>query len=222
MTFQSTNSPLYQKTKTTTPRTSRTLSFNSTNQPSTLSLFNLYFTTMRIKHPQSALLTNHEVLLHLQEEQEEEYGMDRSGRMRRMPKDLEEVVRDGITYLTKPDYFADHNLTVTHPTRPMTLYKGPHSLLRALAPKYRLNKAEYLQIYNIRPKSQITLQLVIEEATSRFSEAELDDMLQIITQVLHEEHEEDIPEGVEDIDMEKLDSKLLGATKKGRKVKRKT
>lgn len=45
----------------------------------------------------------------------------------------------------------------------MTLYKGPHSLLRALAPKYRLNKAEYLQLYNVRPTSRITLELIIEE-----------------------------------------------------------
>lgn len=47
----------------------------------------------------------------------------------------------------------------------MTLYKGPNSLLRALAPKYRLNKAEYLQIYNVRPTSRITLELIIEEVS---------------------------------------------------------
>ena len=68
-------------------------------------------------------------------------------------------------YLTNPDY-ATAKLHEDHPNRPMTLYKGPNSLLRALAPKYRLNKSEYLQIYNIRPKSQITLQLVIEEVRS--------------------------------------------------------
>jgi hypothetical protein len=45
----------------------------------------------------------------------------------------------------------------------MTLYKGPHSLFRALAPKYRLNKAEYLQLYNLRPTTQVMLELVIEE-----------------------------------------------------------
>lgn len=45
----------------------------------------------------------------------------------------------------------------------MTLYKGPHSLFRALSPNYRLNKAEYLQIYNLRPASLLELDLVIEE-----------------------------------------------------------
>jgi hypothetical protein len=50
----------------------------------------------------------------------------------------------------------------------MTLYKGPHSLFRALAPKYRLNKAEYLQLYNLRPTTQVMLELVIEEVRRVF------------------------------------------------------
>jgi hypothetical protein len=54
-------------------------------------------------------------------------------------------------------------ISAYHAERPMTLYKGPHSLLRVLAPKYRLNKAEYLQLYNVRPTSRITLELIIEE-----------------------------------------------------------
>jgi hypothetical protein len=51
----------------------------------------------------------------------------------------------------------------------MTLYKGPHSLFRALAPKYRLNKAEYLQLYNLRPATQVMLELVIEEVRYPYS-----------------------------------------------------
>jgi hypothetical protein len=45
----------------------------------------------------------------------------------------------------------------------MTLYKGEHSLFRALAPTYRLNKAEFIQIYNLKPKTQVMLELIIEE-----------------------------------------------------------
>ena len=45
----------------------------------------------------------------------------------------------------------------------MTLYKGPHSLMRVLAPKFRLNRVEYLMLYNLRPQSQVELQLIIEE-----------------------------------------------------------
>ena len=52
----------------------------------------------------------------------------------------------------------------------MTLYKGPHSLYHALAPHYLLNKAEYLQLYNLRPTTQVTLELVIEEVSHAFAQ----------------------------------------------------
>lgn len=45
----------------------------------------------------------------------------------------------------------------------MTLYKGSHSLFRVLAPEYRLNKAEFVQMYNLRPRTQVMLELIIEE-----------------------------------------------------------
>jgi hypothetical protein len=48
----------------------------------------------------------------------------------------------------------------------MTLYRGPNSLFRALGSKYRLNKAEYLQIYNLRPTTQVMLECVVEEVRS--------------------------------------------------------
>jgi hypothetical protein len=128
----------------------------------------------------------------------------------------------------------------------MTLYKGPNSLFRALAPNYRLNKAEFLQIYNLKPTTQVELQLIIEEVCpsclvilrvtgenrhrpkinacqshTRFTEEQLDEMVEIIQQVFEEE-EAAIPEGVEAQEMEKISNKLLGASKKRRKgVKRK-
>jgi hypothetical protein len=142
----------------------------------------------------------------------------------------------GLAYLEAADY-TTATLASTHPSRPRTLYAGPHSLFRALAPKYRLNKAEYLQMYNLRPSTQVMLELVIEEvslpltrhvfhlsndrqAGSRFSEEELNDILEII-QGVFDEDEAQIPAGVEDMQMEKIANKLLGASKKKRRVKRK-
>jgi len=81
-------------------------------------------------------------------------GLNQPLTRRKIPK--------GLTYLETPDYTTT-SLVASHPTRPRTLYRGPNSLFRALAPTYRLNKAEYLQLYNLRPSSQVMLELVIEE-----------------------------------------------------------
>lgn len=67
-----------------------------------------------------------------------------------------------MSYLQTADY-STLALAEAHPDRPMTLYKGPHSLFQALAPHYRLNKAEFVQMYNLRPTTQVMLELIIEE-----------------------------------------------------------
>ncbi|KAF2998287.1 hypothetical protein E8E13_007222 [Curvularia kusanoi] len=173
---------------------------------------------MHIKTPQSALLTNHELLLHLRQEDAEYTGEDGTDRKRWKPKGLEHMLRDGLSYLQTPDY-ATISLTEAHPDRPMTLYKGSHSLFRALATEYQLNKAEFIQIYNLRPRTQVMLELIIEEADSRFTEDQLQDILSRITAIFDEE-EASIPAGVEDEDLPKIENKLLGAAKKKKKVKR--
>ncbi|KAF2704671.1 hypothetical protein K504DRAFT_460942 [Pleomassaria siparia CBS 279.74] len=197
---------------------------------------------MHIKNAQSALLSNHELLIHLRAEEAEYAGTDGTYRARPKPKGLKDVLEDTISYLSpSPMPLSDETeqqedalaaaaaaaaaaagpaqhldtLIETHPERPMTLYKGPHSLFRVLAPDYRLNKAEYLQIYNLRPRTVLELDLVIEESSIRFEEHELDDILARINQVLDEE-EESIPVGVENQDMSKIANKLLGAAKKKR------
>ncbi|KAJ4986980.1 RNA polymerase III subunit C17 [Stagonosporopsis vannaccii] len=174
---------------------------------------------MHIKNPQSALITNHELLLHLRQEDAEYTGEDGTDRKRWKPKGLEHMLRDGLSYLQTPDY-ATATLTESHPDRPMTLYKGSHSLFRALAPDYRLNKAEFIQIYNLRPTTQVMLELIIEEADQRFTEDQLQDILARITHVFEEE-EGSIPKGVEEENLPKIENKLLGAARKKRKAKRK-
>ncbi|KAJ4355043.1 hypothetical protein N0V95_003261 [Ascochyta clinopodiicola] len=174
---------------------------------------------MHIKNAQSALLSNHELLLHLRQEEAEYTGEDGTERKRYKPKGLEHMLRDGLTYLQTPDYTTP-SIPEAHPDRPMTLYKGSHSLFRALAPHYRLNKAEFIQIYNLRPRTQVMLELIIEEAPTRFSEQDLTAILDTITQVFDEE-EASIPQGVEDEELPKIGNKLLGASRKKKRVKRK-
>lgn len=158
------------------------------------------------------------------------------------PQPVDTYIEQGLAYLETADYTVS-NIPELHPERPMTLYKGPHSLFRKLAPKYKLNKAEYLQLYNLRPSTQVMLELVIEEvccpcqssfvlvpgrlilillskAGSRFSE---DDLLDILNtcQAVFDEEEAEIPDGAEFMKMERIPNKLLGAKKTKRKVPKK-
>jgi hypothetical protein len=70
------------------------------------------------------------------------------------------------------------------------------------------------------PFSLAVLTDIQNQAGTRFSEEELNDILEII-QGVFDEDEAQIPAGVEDMQMEKIANKLLGASKKKRKVKRK-
>ncbi|KAH7130181.1 HRDC-like protein [Dendryphion nanum] len=170
---------------------------------------------MHIKQAQTALLSNHEVLLHLRSVAAE---YDDAKERRPCPKGLSDMLQDGLAYLQSTDQNeALTTLASTRPKRPMTLYKGPHSLFRALAPLYRINKAEYLQIYNLRPTSAVTLCLIIEEYDTRFTDEQLEDILSIITRVFDEE-EQSIPPGVESQQMDKIKNKLLGASKKKKRL----
>ncbi|ORX93472.1 hypothetical protein BCR34DRAFT_608566 [Clohesyomyces aquaticus] len=171
---------------------------------------------MQIKTPQSGLLTNHEVLLHMQSEAADYHARYGTEKPEGFPTGLNAMLRDSLSYLTSPDLPLT-TLTSTHPSRPMTLYKGPNSLFRALGSKYKLNKAEYLQIYNLRPTSEVMLGLVLEEADTRFSRKQQAEILSIIAEVFAEE-ESRIPERAEDQEMEKIKNKLEGAGKRRRKV----
>ncbi|KAF2119481.1 RNA polymerase Rpb4-domain-containing protein [Lophiotrema nucula] len=179
---------------------------------------------MKIKEAQSALLSNHELLLHLRAEKAEypdkddkdgkdsKDSRDGNHHARKPPPGLENIFKDALTYLESQESHLP-TLIATHPERPTTLYKGQHSLFRALSQKYRLNKAEYLQLYNLRPSSQVQLELIIEEAGSRFTDEQLEDILNEVSRVFDEE-EGNISEGAEHVELEKMDAKMKGATKK--------
>lgn len=63
---------------------------------------------------------------------------------------------------------------------------------------------------------QILYQLTLPQSHTRFTEEQLDEMLALINQVF-EEDEAEIPDGVENQEMEKVANKLLGASKKKKK-----
>ncbi|CAI8002800.1 DNA-directed RNA polymerase III subunit RPC9, partial [Geodia barretti] len=66
------------------------------------------------------------------------------------------------------------------------LLKNPtciENFLKAIAP-FNLTKAEKLQLVNLRPMSQVELQLIIEEIDERFSDNKIEEILGIVSSEL--------------------------------------
>lgn len=128
---------------------------------------------MKILESQSAVLTNYEVLTHLLELDAEYSGADGEGRARKKPENLKIIMKDTLTYLRRP------NAPLTDPYNASALTSSS-SLFARLAPKYRITKAEYVMLFNLRPKNLAELEVIIEEASTRFGEEELMEILQSV------------------------------------------
>lgn len=132
---------------------------------------------MKILESQSAVLTNYEVLTHLLELDAEYSGADGEGRARKKPDNLKMIMKDTLTYLRRP------NAPLTDPYNASALTSSS-SLFARLAPKYRITKAEYVMLFNLRPKNLAELEVIIEEASTRFGEEELMEILETVADVL--------------------------------------
>ncbi|XP_019856999.1 PREDICTED: DNA-directed RNA polymerase III subunit RPC9-like [Amphimedon queenslandica] len=66
------------------------------------------------------------------------------------------------------------------------IYQSPDCISKFLESlsKYKLTKAEKLQLVNLRPTQPVELQLVIEEIEERFSEEEISDIIDLVTEHL--------------------------------------
>lgn len=64
-----------------------------------------------------------------------------------------------------------------------------HDLIKALEP-FDLEEAELLMILNVRPASIPELDVVVEEAESRFSNNQMEEMIDIIADILGKAPEE--------------------------------
>lgn len=133
---------------------------------------------MRVVDPNSAFLSDCEVLLLLKEVQE-------NRRKLKDNKQLATIAYESIRYL------EDSNAAGVTPQQ-------VRDFLIAVKDKFRLTKAEKLQILNQRPNTLVELQLLIEENEERFSEDAMDQLLTIVNDVLNTRGD-DIAEENEDI-----------------------
>ncbi|KAL0074685.1 HRDC-like protein [Phycomyces blakesleeanus] len=150
---------------------------------------------MKITNACAALLSNYEVMALLDERQNIQIELQRNDASIEYPENLRTIQFEVTEYLK------------TSPCSTQT----PAQLkdfLDALKP-FKLTRAERLQILNLRPKSAVEIYLIIEECEERFSEDDLENMLNIIITTLprddDEVEEEEAEEGEEGEPMEQYD-----------------
>ncbi|KAI1315314.1 hypothetical protein EDD11_000975 [Mortierella claussenii] len=124
---------------------------------------------MEIIKPDSAMLSNYEVLTLLNDQKAQRQANEVAG--------TREVAENLRTVEFEVQKYLDASPCATQTPDQIA------SLRRALAP-YELMKVELLQILNLRPKSPVELLLIIEEFEERFTMEDCSAMLQIIREVL--------------------------------------
>ncbi|KAI9366355.1 RNA polymerase Rpb4-domain-containing protein [Pilaira anomala] len=150
---------------------------------------------MLIKNVRSALISNYEVLKLLEESQEAQKQVQAVDPSVEYPEHLRTVQFELTEYLKGTPCSTQTPEQIAN-------------FLQALS-KYELTKAEKLQILNWRPRSTVEIYLIIEECEERFSEEDLEEMLDSIISTLprdDDEEEEEEEEGVEVEDEEMMEA----------------
>lgn len=126
---------------------------------------------MEVKNAKSAMLSNFEVLSLLNEIQKGH------GKQQKMHTNLATVSYEIVQYLENttcakqsPDVIAN--------------------FMKALD-SYKLTKAEKLQFVNLRPKSAVEIQLIVEESEERLTEAQIYELLDLVGEHLPGNEEEE-------------------------------
>ncbi|ORE04780.1 hypothetical protein BCV72DRAFT_231037 [Rhizopus microsporus var. microsporus] len=125
---------------------------------------------MQIKNARSALITNYEVLRLLEENQQNQKLLQAQDLSIEYSESLRTVQFELTEYLKQTPVGSQTPAQVTN-------------FLEAIS-QFDLTRAEKLQILNLRPKSAVEIYLVIEECEERFSEEDLENMINIIMQTL--------------------------------------
>lgn len=112
-------------------------------------------------------------------------------------------IRNGQQGQKKPSKHQQHLATITYSTLKY-LEKTPcvnqtpgiiAAFMKALEP-FGLTKAEKLQLLNHRPSSAVEIQLIVEESEERLTEEQIDQLLDIVTNLLPSQEDqecEDVP-----------------------------
>ncbi|KAI8986968.1 HRDC-like protein [Pilobolus umbonatus] len=125
---------------------------------------------MHIKNIRSGLITNYEVLALLEEAQKSQKELELADDSLKYPENLRTVQFELTEYLRNS------------PCGTQTI-EQVRSFMASIS-QFELTQGEKLQILNLRPKSVVEIYLAIEECEERFSEEQLDNMLNVILTTL--------------------------------------
>ncbi|XP_057677227.1 DNA-directed RNA polymerase III subunit RPC9 isoform X1 [Corythoichthys intestinalis] len=132
---------------------------------------------MEVKNANAAMLSNYEVfrLLTDLKEQKKDSGKSKHSAGQ---QNLNTIMYETLKYLSK-----------TPCSR-----QGPEMVQAFLSTMmhHKLTKAEKLQLLNHRPQTAVEMQLMVEESEERFSEEQIDELIQTISQLLPGDPEQEV------------------------------
>ncbi|XP_077597053.1 DNA-directed RNA polymerase III subunit RPC9 [Stigmatopora nigra] len=133
---------------------------------------------MEVKNANAAMLSNYEVfrLLTDLKEQKKDSGKSKHSAGQ---QNLNTIMYETLKYLSK---------TPSSRQRP-EMVQAFLSTMR----DHKLTKAEKLQLLNHRPQTAVEMQLMVEESEERFSEEQIEELIQTISQLLPGDPEQEVP-----------------------------
>ncbi|KAI9248584.1 HRDC-like protein [Phascolomyces articulosus] len=139
---------------------------------------------MIIENARAAMLSNYEVLQLLEEQQENQKKAQDATDGISVPENLRTVQFELTEYLK----------TTACSTQDQQQVKEFVEAMKS----YELTLAEKLQLLNLRPRSAVEIYLLIEECEERFSEDQLEELLQTVISSLPRDDDEMMEEEYEE------------------------
>ncbi|KAJ1824857.1 hypothetical protein GGH91_000673 [Coemansia sp. RSA 2671] len=131
---------------------------------------------MEVLDRQEALVSNYEVLMVLQEEDQRHKKIKPKSHVK-YPENVSTLKFEALQYLNG--------------TACSTQSAAQIAALKSGLAGYDLTKAEVLQIINLRPKKPVELFLIIEECEERFGDAEIEEIMRVILTALPRDDDDD-------------------------------
>jgi len=143
---------------------------------------------MEVTSPNVAMLTNYEVYSVIREVQSKPRDKEAKKKLEGPLQNMRTIAYETVKYI-------DKQTTCTLQSQQVI-----ESFLREAAP-FNLTKAEKLQCLNLRPTTEVEILLVIEESEERFTEEQVEQLLEIIRRTIpgndEDEEEEEVEEGTD-------------------------